>query len=77
MPKMMGTELADRVLCDNPGLPVLFMSGNDSSADRGWGCVSKPFRVAELLSKVRVALEPRGALKSADTPSGEPSTFSG
>lgn len=58
--------MADRVLRDNPGLPVLFMSGNAPSADRGWGCVSKPFRHAELLARVRMALEPR-ALTSSGT----------
>jgi CheY-like chemotaxis protein len=69
MPNMTGTEMADRVLSDNPDLPVLFMSGNAPSANRGWGCVSKPFRSAELLAKVRIALEPRRALKSPRTPS--------
>jgi CheY-like chemotaxis protein len=68
MPKITGTEMADRILSDNPDLPVLFMSGNAPSADRGWGCVSKPFRRAELLARVRVALTPRRALTSPGTP---------
>jgi CheY-like chemotaxis protein len=71
MPNMTGTEMADRVLRDNPDLPVLFMSGNAPSTDRGWGCVSKPFRRAELLARVRIALTPRRALKSPRTPPEE------
>ena len=67
MPNMTGTDMADRVLRDNPDLPVLFMSANAPSADRGWGWVSKPFKSAELLAKVRMALKPR-ALKSSVTP---------
>lgn len=56
MPNMTGTEMADRVLRQNPDLPILFMSGNAPSADRGWGCIAKPFRCAELLARVRIAL---------------------
>jgi len=63
MPNMRGTEMADRVLLESPGLPVLFMSGN-GSPDRGCGCVSKPFRSAELLARVRRALEPQSVLIS-------------
>jgi CheY-like chemotaxis protein len=69
MPNMTGAEMADRVLRDNPNLPVLFMSGNNSSADRGRACISKPFRAEELLFKVRIAL------KSSGTPPGETSEF--
>jgi len=73
MPNITGTEIADRVLRDNPELPVLFMSGNAPSTDRGWGCLFKPFRSAELLAKVRMALEPRSTLKSSGTPREEAS----
>jgi len=68
MPNVTGTEMADRVLRDNPDLPVLFMSGNAPSSDRGWGCLFKPFRHTELLAKVRMALEPRSTIKSSGTP---------
>ena len=73
MPNITGTEIADRVLRDNPELPVLFMSGNAPSTDRGWGCLFKPFRSAELLAQVRMALEPRSTLKSSGTPREEAS----
>jgi CheY-like chemotaxis protein len=63
MPDMTGAEMADRILVENPGLPVLFMSGNTTFADRGWGCVPKPFRGGELLARVRIAVENRSALK--------------
>jgi len=73
MPNVTGTEMADRVLRDNPDLPVLFMSGNAPSSDRGWGCLFKPFRHTELLAKVRMALEPRSTMKSSGMPPEEPS----
>ncbi len=38
MPNMNGLELADRVLRLDSHLPVLFMSGDICSADRGFGC---------------------------------------
>jgi len=52
MPKMNGLDLADRVLGLDSQLPVLFMSGDTWSADRGFGCVAKPFRPAELVERV-------------------------
>jgi CheY-like chemotaxis protein len=52
MPNMNGLELADRVLRLDSHLPVLFMSGDTCSADRGFGCVAKPFRPAELVERV-------------------------
>ena len=69
---MTGIEMAERVLSENPDLPVLFMSGNASSAELGWGCVSKPFRHEDLLAKVRIAPELTGALKSSGTPPEKP-----
>ena len=59
MPNMNGPDLADRVLELDGKLPVLFMSGTAGDADRGWGCVKKPFMGSELLSKVGAALQPR------------------
>jgi CheY-like chemotaxis protein len=52
MPNMNGLELADRVLGLDSQLPVLFMSGDAWTADRGFGCVAKPFRPAELVERV-------------------------
>jgi two-component system, cell cycle sensor histidine kinase and response regulator CckA len=43
MPKMNGLELADRILEREPRIRVLFMSGSDWGARRGFGCVAKPF----------------------------------
>jgi CheY-like chemotaxis protein len=59
MPNMNGLDLADRVLELDGKLPVLFMSGTAGGADRGWGCVQKPFMGAELLDKVGAALQQR------------------
>jgi CheY-like chemotaxis protein/cytochrome c2 len=55
MPNMNGLELADRVLELDSRMPVIFMSGN-MHADRGWGCVAKPFTANELVSNIRQAL---------------------
>ena len=56
IPRMNGLDLADRVLCIDSQLPVLFMSGDTWSADRGFGCLAKPFRPAELVERVSRAL---------------------
>jgi CheY-like chemotaxis protein len=56
MPNMNGLELADCVLALDSRLPVLFISGNAPSADRGYGCVAKPFTSAALVNRVRQAL---------------------
>ena len=56
MPGMSGPELADHILEREPRIPVLFMSGGDWNACRGFGCVSKPFTRAELVGKVAAAL---------------------
>jgi DNA-binding response OmpR family regulator len=61
MPGMNGVELADRVLAIDNHLPVLFMSGSDV-VDRGYGCVAKPFRGAELIARVHAALDCRLAV---------------
>ncbi len=52
MPRMSGLELADHVLQLEPHLPILFMSGSDWSISRGFGCVAKPFKQAELVRRV-------------------------
>lgn len=56
MPKMNGLELADRILEREPRTRVLFMSGSDRGACRGFGCVAKPFTRAELVGRVAAAL---------------------
>jgi len=57
MPNMNGLDLADRVLELDDKLPVLFMSGTAGKADRGHGCVEKPFRASELLARVGAVLQ--------------------
>jgi CheY-like chemotaxis protein len=56
MPNMNGFDLADCVLSLESELPVLFISGNAQQADRGHGCIAKPFTPAALVSRVRQAL---------------------
>jgi len=55
MPNMDGVDLADRVLELERTLPILFMSAA-ANADRGNGCIAKPFRGSELLARVTAAL---------------------
>src|SRR6185295_12525995 len=56
MPNMNGLDLADRILELNGTLPILFMSGGAHHADRGFGCMAKPFRGADLLARVGAVL---------------------
>ncbi len=56
MPKLTGLELADCILEMDRRLPVLFISGNAMNADRGHGCVTKPFTPAGLIGRIRHAL---------------------
>jgi CheY-like chemotaxis protein len=52
MPNMNGMELVSKVLGIDPQLAVLFMSGDARKAQRGWECLVKPFRPAELVDSV-------------------------
>jgi two-component system, cell cycle sensor histidine kinase and response regulator CckA len=56
MPRMDGLRLADAVLTLRPQLPVIFMSGNMQHANRGYGCIAKPFTSGEIVGSVRQAL---------------------
>jgi len=60
LPTLSGRELADMARIFRPGLPVLFMTGYaDAAMDRqaflgvGMDMLVKPFRLGELLEKVR------------------------
>jgi CheY-like chemotaxis protein len=66
MSKMNGLELTDRILEREPRIRVLFMSGSDWSACRGFGCVAKPFTRAELVGRVAAALGGLGARGQAE-----------
>ena len=65
MPSLSGPELAVRLRQRNPRLPVVFMSGCAESNGPP-GTLKKPFKMADLWSKVSDALN--GAL--ATTPTG-------
>lgn len=64
---MNGRELADRVRCSHPDLPVLFTSGYTQNAlthnrmrlDPGIELLSKPYRRQELAAKLRTVLDGR------------------
>lgn len=63
MPEMTGRELADALRTDVPQLRVLYLSGLDGSADLLTqpntldAFVQKPFRMPELLLKIREILD--------------------
>jgi CheY-like chemotaxis protein len=67
MPETGGLELADWILQRDPRQRVLFMSGSEQSVSRGFGCVAKPFKRAELIGRVAYVLEgpPPGRAKKA------------
>ena len=63
MPRMDGLEALERLRARDPELPVLFLTARDAVADRVQGLragaddyVTKPFRLAELLARVRALL---------------------
>jgi PAS domain S-box-containing protein len=54
MPGMNGREMAERLACARPGVPVLFLSGyNQDPRLAGKPFVRKPFAPAKLLEKVQ------------------------
>ena len=57
MPKITGLELADHVLKCEPETRILFMSGSCWDANRGFGCLGKPFSSAELIGRISDVLE--------------------
>ena len=59
MPRMNGFDLADHVLESDSRIPVVFISGNVLNADRGFGCIGKPFKADVLIDRVSKVLEER------------------
>ncbi|HSL39760.1 MAG TPA: response regulator, partial [Desulforhopalus sp.] len=64
MPGMNGRELADRLLVDQPGMRVLYVSGytanviaHNSLLDEGIHFLQKPFTTNSLARKIREVLE--------------------
>ena len=62
MPEVGGWELAEQMRRRKPGLKVLFMSGFEPTAGRtsqeNTSFLQKPFRITELLDRVRQLLRP-------------------
>ncbi len=74
MPRMGGRELAQRLLAECPGLPVLFMSGYTDDALVRQGAseatstfLQKPFAMGEFARKVRETLDAGPARADNDT----------
>jgi CheY-like chemotaxis protein len=73
MPGFDGRALAERLLHDRPGLPVLFVSGYPPPGDERRAIdpiaelLQKPFTATTLLQKVRVVLDAGAARRTAAT----------
>jgi len=65
MPEMNGLELRDALQGTVPSLPVLLMSGSTMDAANTPAVLRKPFDSAELLRRVREAVD-RGARWASD-----------
>ena len=64
MPKMSGKEVADRLVSEDPGMKVLYMSGYTDDAivrhgvlEAGVAFIEKPFMPEDLSRKVREVLD--------------------
>lgn len=62
MPDVGGRELAERMRLKKPGLKVLFISGFEPAAvkvaaSHGTGFLQKPFRVTDLVARVKQLLQ--------------------
>jgi PAS domain S-box-containing protein len=64
MPRMKGTELANRLLTERPQTRVIFMSGYNeerlSGGESAWTCLQKPFSPLTLTQTVRAILDAPG-----------------
>lgn len=64
MPRMKGTELANRLLTERPQTRVIFMSGYNeerlSGGESTWTCLQKPFSPQTLTQTVRAILDAHG-----------------
>ena len=62
MPGMNGKELVKRIdRRQQPDLKVLYMSGYIENLEPGLDCLEKPFTSADLLRRVRAALNGAGS----------------
>jgi two-component system OmpR family response regulator len=68
LPDMEGFEVARRLSAEHAGVPILFLSARDSTADKVRGLttggddyVTKPFSLEELIARLRIILRRTGA----------------
>jgi two-component system OmpR family response regulator len=72
LPDMEGFEVARRLSAEHAGVPILFLSARDSTADKVRGLttggddyVTKPFSLEELIARLRNILRRTGAFEEA------------
>ncbi len=71
---MEGFEVAKRLSAERVGVPILFLSARDNTADKVRGLttggddyVTKPFSLEELIARLRIILRRSGALVEASS----------
>ena len=71
LPDMEGFEVARRLSAERSGVPILFLSARDNTADKVRGLttggddyVTKPFSLEELIARLRNILRRSGALEA-------------
>jgi two-component system, OmpR family, response regulator len=74
LPDMDGFEVAQRLSGEHVGVPILFLSARDTTADRVRGLtaggddyVTKPFSLEELIARLRIILRRTGALREVSS----------
>jgi two-component system OmpR family response regulator len=72
LPDMEGFEVARRLSAEHAGVPILFLSARDATADRirglttgGDDYVTKPFSLEELIARLRNILRRTGAIEES------------
>ena len=70
LPDMMGFDVARRLSAEHAGVPILYLSAQDSTADKVRGLttggddyVTKPFSLEEMIARLRIILRRRGPIR--------------
>jgi len=74
LPDMMGFDVARRLSAEHAAVPILFLSAQDSTADKVRGLttggddyVTKPFSLEEMIARLRNILRRTGTIREASS----------
>jgi two-component system, OmpR family, response regulator len=74
LPDMLGFDVARRLSAEHAAVPILFLSAQDSTADKVRGLttggddyVTKPFSLEEMIARLRNILRRTGAIREASS----------